>query len=165
MTALSQRPVDPVVGRAIPHESAALHVSGTALYTDDLAARTHGVLHAWPVQAPHAHALVTGLRTTPAMDVPGVVRVLMAEDVPGTNDAGTKHDEPLFPTEVMFHGHAVAWVLLTLICWTLSGVAVGAVLAAIPATRRWLVHPVQRGFASVFRSVGLRRLADAWTPG
>jgi len=111
MTALSQRPADPVVGRAIPHESAALHVSGTAHYTDDLATRTHGVLHAWPVQAPHAHALVTGLRTTPAMDVPGVVRVLMAEDVPGTNDAGTKHDEPLFPTEVMFHGHAVAWVL------------------------------------------------------
>ncbi len=61
--------------------------------------------------------------------------------------------------------HAVAWVLLTLICWTLSGVAVGAVLAAIPVTRRWLVHPVQHGFASVFRSVGLRRLADAWTPG
>ncbi|WP_411284190.1 xanthine dehydrogenase molybdopterin binding subunit [Lapillicoccus sp.] len=111
MTALSQRPVDPVVGRAIPHESAALHVSGKALYTDDLAARTHGVLHAWPVQAPHAHALVTGLRTTPAMDVPGVVRVLTADDVPGTNDSGTKHDEPLFPTEVMFHGHAVAWVL------------------------------------------------------
>ena len=27
------------------------------------------------------------------------------------NDAGEKHDEPLFPTEVMFYGHAVCWVL------------------------------------------------------
>ena len=48
MTTLSQRPANPVVGLAIPHESAALHVSATALYTDDLAPRTHGVLHAWP---------------------------------------------------------------------------------------------------------------------
>jgi Xanthine dehydrogenase, molybdopterin-binding subunit B len=31
--------------------------------------------------------------------------------VPGLNDAGEKHDEPLFPTEVMFYGHAVCWVL------------------------------------------------------
>ena len=27
------------------------------------------------------------------------------------NDAGIKHDEPLFPTEVMFYGHAVCYVL------------------------------------------------------
>ena len=31
--------------------------------------------------------------------------------MPGLNDAGEKHDEPLFPTEVMFYGHAVCWVL------------------------------------------------------
>ena len=40
-----------------------------------------------------------------------MVRVLTAEDVPGVNDAGIKHDEPLFPTEVMFYGHAVCYVL------------------------------------------------------
>ena len=43
--------------------------------------------------------------------MPGVVRVLTAADVPGVNDAGVKHDEPLFPDEVMFYGHAVCWVL------------------------------------------------------
>ena len=43
--------------------------------------------------------------------MPGVVRVLTAADVPGINDAGVKHDEPLFPDEVMFHGQAVCWVL------------------------------------------------------
>ena len=40
-----------------------------------------------------------------------MVKVLTAADVPGVNDAGEKHDEPLFPDEVMFYGHAVCWVL------------------------------------------------------
>ncbi|WP_448613269.1 xanthine dehydrogenase molybdopterin binding subunit [Modestobacter sp. URMC 112] len=111
MSALSERPADPVVGAAVPHESAALHVTGQALYTDDLVLRTKDVLHAYPVQVPHAHARVTRLRTEAALAVPGVVRVLTAADVPGVNDAGVKHDEPLFPDEVMFHGHAVCWVL------------------------------------------------------
>ncbi|SDP67271.1 xanthine dehydrogenase, molybdenum binding subunit apoprotein [Pedococcus dokdonensis] len=111
MSALSERPANPVVGQEIPHEAASLHVTGDALYTDDLAVRTHGILHAHPVQAPHAHARITRLDTAPALEVPGVVRVLTADDVPGVNDAGIKHDEPLFPSEVMFFGHAVCWVL------------------------------------------------------
>ena len=111
MSSLSDRPAQSVVGEAVPHESAALHVTGEALYTDDLVLHTKDVLHAHPVQAPHAHTRVTGLRTEPAYAVPGVVRVLTAADVPGVNDGGTKHDEPLFPDEVMFHGHAVCWVL------------------------------------------------------
>ena len=111
MSRLSERPVTAEVGEARPHESASLHVTGRALYTDDIALRTPYLLHAHPVCAPHAHAMITRLDPKPAYDVPGVVRVLTAEDVPGVNDAGTKHDEPLFPTEVMFHGHAVAWVL------------------------------------------------------
>src|SRR6266704_1260126 len=108
---LADRPDRPVVGLAVSHESADLHVTGAALYTQDLVGRTLGTLHAWPVQAPHAHARVTGLRTAAAYDVPGVVRVLTAQDVPGLNDAGEKHDEPLFPSEVMFYHHAVCWVL------------------------------------------------------
>lgn len=111
MSVLSERPATGVVGESVPHESASLHVTGQALYTDDLVTRTKDVLHAHPVQAPHAHARVTRLHTSPALDVPGVVRVLTAADVPGLNDAGTKHDEPLFPDEVMFFGHAVCWVL------------------------------------------------------
>jgi xanthine dehydrogenase large subunit len=108
---LADRPDKPSVGLEVSHESAGLHVTGAALYTDDLTGRTLGALHAWPVQAPHAHARLTGLRVTAAYDVPGVVRVLTADDVPGRSDAGEKHDEPLFPTEVMYYGHAVCWVL------------------------------------------------------
>ncbi|SEQ93316.1 xanthine dehydrogenase molybdopterin binding subunit [Microlunatus flavus] len=111
MSTLAERPVNPKVGLEVPHESAPLHVTGAALYTDDLAVRMSGVLTAWPVQAPHAHARVTGLDVAPAYAVEGVVHVLTAADVPGVNDAGIKHDEPLFPDEVMFYGHAVAYVL------------------------------------------------------
>lgn len=111
MSHLSRRPDDAVVGLALPHESAALHVTGHALYTDDLVHRTLGVLHAHPVCSPHPHARVTRIDTAPALAVAGVVRVLTADDVPGTNDSGVKHDEPLFPEIVMFVGHAVCWVL------------------------------------------------------
>lgn len=101
----------PEVGRALPHEAAALHVTGRALYTDDVAIGLRGVLHAHPVGSPHAHARIARLDAAPAYAVAGVVRVLTAADVPGVNDAGIKHDEPLFPEVAMFHGHAVAWVL------------------------------------------------------
>ena len=100
-----------VVGKAIPHESAREHVTGRALYTDDLLNRYPNLLHAWPVQAPHAHARIARMDVSAAYEVPGVVRVLTAQDVPGTNDSHTHHDEPLFPSEVMYHAQAVAWVL------------------------------------------------------
>ena len=62
------------------HESAPQHVTGYALYTDDLGVRLQNLLHAWPVNAPHAHARVTRLDPAPALGVPGVVRVLTAAD-------------------------------------------------------------------------------------
>ena len=113
---LFERPPLGAVGDPVPHESADLHVTGHALYTDDLGVRLHNLLHAWPLQAPHAHARLLKLDTSPALAVPGVVRVLTAADVPGVNDAGVKHDEPLLfgengPNEVMFYGQAVCWVL------------------------------------------------------
>ncbi|WP_136706494.1 xanthine dehydrogenase molybdopterin binding subunit [Agromyces sp. H66] len=110
MSELAARPAHPAVGQPLPHESAALHATGAAAYTDDLAIRRRDVLTAWPVQSEHAHALVS-LDVRDALTVPGVVRVLTAADVPGANDAGSSGDEPLFPSEAMFHGHALAWVL------------------------------------------------------
>ncbi|WP_436700127.1 xanthine dehydrogenase molybdopterin binding subunit [Nocardioides sp. BYT-33-1] len=122
------------VGEARPHEAAALHVTGHALYTDDLALRAPRLLHAHPVTAPLAHARVTRLDPAPAYEVPGVVRVLTAADVPGANDSGTKHDEPLFPDEVMFHGQAVAWVLgETLEAARLGAAAVDVRYDALPS--------------------------------
>lgn len=112
MSHLSQRPADPVVGESHHHESAFGHVTGAALYTDDLIGRLTGVLHAYPVRSEHAHARLESLDTAPAYEIPGVVRVITAADVPGVNDQGVKHDEPMLPTEeIMFFGQPVAWVL------------------------------------------------------
>ncbi|MEU8526608.1 xanthine dehydrogenase molybdopterin binding subunit [Streptomyces sp. NPDC048629] len=134
MSHLSERPEKPVVGVAMPHESAFQHVTGTALYTDDLVQRTKDVLHLHPVQVMKARGRITALRTEPALAVPGVVRVLTGADVPGVNDAGMKHDEPLFPDEVMFHGHAVAWVLgETLEAARLGAAAVEVELEELPS--------------------------------
>jgi xanthine dehydrogenase large subunit len=100
------------VGKPLPHESAAAHVTGEALYTDDLVSRFPGILHAWPVLAPHAHAAVTGMDLEAARAAPGVITVLSAPDVPGKGDSGVnRQDEPLFPSEVLYRGQPAAWVL------------------------------------------------------
>ena len=100
------------VGRPLPHESARAHVTGDALYTDDLLRRFPLLLHAWPVTAPHAHAHVRSIDVAAALNEDGVVTTLTAADVPGEGDTGaSRHDEPLFPREVMFHRQPVAWVL------------------------------------------------------
>jgi len=112
-----------LVGRPVPHESARGHVTGEALYTDDLLGRLPGLLHAWPVLAPHAHARLVRLDVSAATNEPGVLTVLTADDVRGEGDTGpTRHDEPLFPAEVMFHRQPVAWALAD----TLEGARRGA---------------------------------------
>jgi xanthine dehydrogenase molybdopterin binding subunit/xanthine dehydrogenase small subunit len=91
----------------VSHESARGHVTGEALYTDDLTGRFPQLLHAWPVMAPHAHAKATSLDAGQALGEPGVITTLTAADMPGEDHPG----EPLFPSEVMYHQQPVAWVL------------------------------------------------------
>ncbi len=101
-----------LAGSPLPHESADGHVTGAALYTDDLVRRFPAALHAWPVMAPHAHAEVLELDASPALRHPGVVAALTGSDVPGEGNSGAnRHDEPLFPEEVLYYGQPVAWVL------------------------------------------------------
>ena len=117
-----------IAGKAVPHESARGHVTGAALYTDDLTGRFPNVLQAWPVLAPHAHALVKSLDLSAALTVPGVVTTLTAADVPGENDSGpSRHDEPVFASEVMHHKQAIAWVLAE----TLEAARIGASRAVV----------------------------------
>ena len=96
----------------IPHESARGHVTGSALYTDDLTDRFPGTLHAWPVLAPAAHGVVLSLEVSSALTEPGVHTVLTADDVPGEGNYGpVRHDEPLFPEEFLHYHQPLAWVL------------------------------------------------------
>ncbi|MFQ3670980.1 MAG: xanthine dehydrogenase small subunit, partial [Verrucomicrobiia bacterium] len=94
------------------HESATKHVDGSARYVDD-EAEVAKALHVWPVVSPHARARILRRDRSAAEKVPGVVKVLLAEDVPGMNDTGAvRHDEPLLAKEgVEFVGQVVAAVV------------------------------------------------------
>jgi xanthine dehydrogenase molybdopterin binding subunit/xanthine dehydrogenase small subunit len=97
--------------RELRHESAVGHVTGRALYVDDTAMR-RPMLDVWPVCAPHAHARILRRDASAARGMPGVVAVLMAEDIPGHNNVGTHHDEPLFADRtILYHGQVVAAVV------------------------------------------------------
>lgn len=101
-----------LAGRPVPHESANGHVTGAALYTDDLLNRFPGTLHAWPVMGKHPHARVIDIDMSAAVRSPGVVATLTGKDVPGNGNSGASRlDEPLFPDEVLYYGQPVAWVL------------------------------------------------------
>ena len=109
---MSKQPFRHHVGKPLSHESARGHVTGDALYTDDLVTRMRGVLHAWPITVPHAHARVRHCDIAPALAVEGVATVLTGADVPGVGDVGpARQDEPLFPDIVQYHGQPIAWVL------------------------------------------------------
>jgi xanthine dehydrogenase large subunit len=84
------------IGAALPHDSAALHVTGRAAYTDDLP-EPRGTLHAAIGLSTKAHARVTALDLEAVRRAPGVVAVLAAGDVPGVNDcAPLLNDDPIF---------------------------------------------------------------------
>jgi xanthine dehydrogenase large subunit len=83
------------VGRARPHESAVLHVLGQATYTDDIR-ETAGTLHAALGLSSRAHARILGIDLEQVAASRGVVAVLTARDIPGTNDCGPIiHDDPI----------------------------------------------------------------------
>src|SRR5699024_10706537 len=117
------------------HESAFDHVTGRALYTDDLGGRLTGLLHAYPVQSTNAHAKLNSVDPSGAYEVPGVVRDVTAQDIPGVNDQGAKQDEPMLPEdEIMFYSQPVAWVLADALEPARGGAADVAVAAAVVTT-------------------------------
>ena len=80
----------------VPHDSAAKHVSGEALYVDDLP-EPAGMLYAAVGLSPHAHAEIVHMDLARVRAAPGVVAVVSARDVPGVNDVG-----PVFPGDPLF---------------------------------------------------------------
>jgi xanthine dehydrogenase large subunit len=83
------------VGRGRPHESAELHVLGQATYTDDIA-EVAGTLHAALGLSGKPHARIKDIDLAKVRASRGVVAVLTAADIPGTNDCGPIiHDDPI----------------------------------------------------------------------
>jgi xanthine dehydrogenase large subunit len=102
------------VGGAERHESAHLHVSGEALYTDDIAV-PQGTLYAAVGTSAKAHARIRGLDLAPVRAAPGVVAVLTAADIPGENNHGpVVHDDPIFAQELVeYAGQSLFAVVAT----------------------------------------------------
>ena len=100
------------VGQHKTHESAELHVTGKAIYTDEQRLPA-GMLSVYPVMAPHAKAKILNIDHSAASEVEGFVTVITAADVPGENDTGViVHDEILLPTdEVRYWGQAIVWAV------------------------------------------------------
>jgi xanthine dehydrogenase large subunit len=104
----------PVVGRSLPHESAHLHVSGAAPYTDDLP-EPAGTLHAALGLSPIAHGKLLGMDLDRLRKMPGVVAVFTATDIAGENNCGPLlHDDPILATsELRYVGQPVFAVIAT----------------------------------------------------
>ena len=90
------------------HDSAHLHVSGKARYTDDLP-EPPGLLHLCLGLSATAHGHIRSMNLDAVLSAPGVVGVLTADDIPGTNDASPiAGDDPIFADDlVSYHGQSL----------------------------------------------------------
>src|SRR5204863_5409919 len=81
-----------VLGRSIPHDSGALHVSGRATYLADLTP-VRGELLVEFVGSPRAHARIKAVDVAAARRVEGVAAALTHADVPGSNRFGAEVED------------------------------------------------------------------------
>jgi xanthine dehydrogenase large subunit len=85
-----------MIGVAQPHDSAHLHVSGRALYCDDIALPANALHAAFGVSA-IAHGTIKSLNLARVTAAPGVIAVALPSDIPGENNYGAAvHDDPIF---------------------------------------------------------------------
>src|SRR5690348_258712 len=113
MASAHQRKVPTIkggVGDGIPHDSAELHVSGEATYTDDIL-EPAGCLHAYVLKSPYAHAKIKKIDTSKCHGS-GVHAVMTAKDIPGLNEtAPVFTGDPAFAeSEVVYYGQSVLGV-------------------------------------------------------
>ncbi len=86
------------VAKPLPHDGAALHVTGAARYIDDMPT-PGGTLHLAFGTSDIAKGSYADLNLDPVRAAPGVVAVLTADDLPFANDVSPSiHDEPLLAT-------------------------------------------------------------------
>ena len=100
------------VGISRPHESAHLHVAGEATYIDDIP-ELQGTLHCALGLSPVAKGTLKSTDLDKVKAMPGVVAVLTAADIPGTNDCGSiVHDDPILcDGEIRYLGQPVFAVI------------------------------------------------------
>jgi len=106
-----KQPKDPIIGRSIAHDSAHMHVQGSATYIDDMNV-PEGTLHVAFALSNVAHGKITSIDIKIAEKAQGVHSVLLAKDIKHLNIGPLIHDEPILAKdEVVFYGQAIAAVL------------------------------------------------------
>jgi CO/xanthine dehydrogenase Mo-binding subunit len=97
-----------LVGKRIQRLDALDKVLGLPLYTSDIAPKD--ALTVKVVRSTVPHALIKRINTQAAREMPGVLAVLTAEDIPGINEAyALLPDRPLLASKkVRCHGEAIA---------------------------------------------------------
>ena len=89
------------MSRSPAHDSAHLHVSGRALYADDIPLPPE-TLHAAFGLSSIAHGRVLECDLAPVLSAAGAVAIAGAADVPGENNyGGHMHDDPIFATDLV----------------------------------------------------------------
>jgi len=108
MDARAERARMKAVGDALPHDSAHLHVSGRAAYTDDLP-EPRDLLHVAVGMSSKPHARLRAVDLAGVLAAAGVVDVCVAADIPGENNCGPiVHDEQILATDtVEYAGQAI----------------------------------------------------------
>jgi xanthine dehydrogenase large subunit len=95
------------------HDSAHKHVTGTAVYIDDMP-EPAGTLHGCLGLSTATHATIRSMDLSAVRTAPGVVDVLTGKDVPGENDISPtgRHDEPVLADgKVQFYGQPIFCVI------------------------------------------------------
>jgi len=97
----------------VTHDSAHKHVAGNAHYVDDIT-QPANLLHCYIGTSNIAHGRITNMDLSAVRDYPGVVRLMTAKDIPGSNEISPTHmnDEPVLTDElVQFAGQPLFAVL------------------------------------------------------
>ena len=97
------------IGAATPRRDSEPKVRGTTKYAGDLA--VPGLLHARLLLSHDAHALINSIDTTAARELPGVVAVLTADDLPIVATGTARSREPLAREEIVYAGQPIAIVV------------------------------------------------------
>jgi CO/xanthine dehydrogenase Mo-binding subunit len=98
-----------VIGVPRPRPDAPAKARGATRYLADRPVR--GLLHARLVLSPRAHARIVSIEREAALALPGVVAVLIAEDLPLKGEGSDRQSRPLARSEVVFAGEPVAVVI------------------------------------------------------
>jgi xanthine dehydrogenase large subunit len=161
-----------------PHDSARLHVTGAALYVDDVA-EPADLLHLAFGQSAMAHARIVAMDLSAVRVADGVVAVYTAADIPGVNDVSpvAGDDRLLADGEVVYVGQPLFLVAATSLRAARKAARLGRIeYAALPAlltieqaqAAGSLIEPTQRmarGDADAALAAAPRRLSGGFAMG